>query len=26
MIQRNYTPIQDIKQHELYYSHCHSGN
>jgi len=25
-IQRNFTPIQDIKQHELYYSHSHSGN
>jgi len=25
MIQDNYTTLQNIKQHELYYSHCHSG-
>jgi len=26
MIQDNYTTLQDIKQDELYYSRCHSGN
>ena len=25
MIQHNYTTLQNIKQYELYYSHCHSG-
>jgi len=24
MIQDNYTTLQNTKQHELYYSHCHS--
>jgi len=26
MIQDNYTTSQNTKQHELYYSHCHSVN
>jgi len=26
MIQDYYTTLQNIKQHELYYCHSHSGN
>jgi len=26
MIQDSYTTLQNIKQHELHYSHCRPGN